>query len=129
MSIDKEIKETKQYIESGLEEYFASLKAIKGETFTEIVRYLSGVSHCAKLISIGTRDAHPHVRKPVGMQFAAVSAGGATLLFKLAKFTDEDIAEAMQWCEKISDTVDTGMDRLHDALVKIRKEEGDDDAT
>lgn len=124
--IKKSIDETKKYIEGSLNDYFDNLKAIKGETFAEVVRYLSGVSHAAKLISIGTRLAPEHVRQPVGMQFAAVSAGGATLIFRLANFNDEDIAEAMQWCEKISDTVDTGMDRLHDELTKHKKGEDDE---
>lgn len=124
--IKKSIDDTKEYIEGSLKDYFDNLRAIKGETFTEVVRYLSGVSHAAKLISIGTRLAPEHVRNPVGMQFAAVSAGGATLIFRLANMTDDDIAEAMKWCEKISDAVDTGMDRLHDDLMKHKKGDSDD---
>lgn len=124
--IKKSIDDAKEYIEGSLQEYFDNLRAIKGETFTEAVRYLAGVSHAAKLISIGTRLAPEHIRNPVGMQFAAVSAGGATLIFRLANFTDEDVAEAMKWAEKISDTVDTGMDRLHDDLMKHKKGDSDD---
>lgn len=124
--IKKAIEDNKKYIEGSLQEYFDNLKSIKGETFTEVVRYLSGVSHAAKLISIGTRAAPEQVRNPVGMQFAAVSASGATLIFKLANFSDEDVAEAMQWCEKISDTIDLGMDRIHDELEKHRKGDSDD---
>ena len=124
--IKKAIEDNRKYIEGSLQEYFDNLKSIKGETFTEVVRYLSGVSHAAKLISIGTRRAPEHVRGPVGMQFAAVSAGGATLIFKLANFSEDDIAEAMQWCEKISDTVDVGMERIHDSIEKHQKGDSDD---
>lgn len=108
----KHIKETKDYLEGSLKEYFDTLNTMKGETFCEIVRYLSGVSHAAKLISIGTRDCPLHIRNAVGMQFAAVSAGGATLLMKLANVSDEDRDEMLKWAETISDTVDHGMEQL-----------------
>lgn len=109
---ERHLKQTKEYLEGSLKEYFDTLRTMKGETFCEIVRYLSGVSHAAKLISVGTRDCPPHIRNAVGMQFAAVSAGGATLLMKLANVSDEDQAEMLKWSETISDTVDHGIEQL-----------------
>lgn len=121
-NIGKNVKETKEYLEGSLKEYFDTLRTMKGETFCEIVRYLSGVSHAAKLISIGTKDCPPHIRNAVGMQFAAVSAGGATLLMKLANVSEEDQDEMLKWSETISDTVDHGMEQLMKKLKEGRDE-------
>lgn len=122
--LEKMLRKHKEDIESTVQEYFDNIQAIKGEQHMEAVKFITGVSHTAKMISMATQWAPPHIRQAVGMQFAQVASGGATLIMKYNNFSDEDVKEVLEISDRISNTIDSQMELLSAALKKAR---GDDD--
>lgn len=116
--INERIKRTKAEIDETLTDMFDSLKTIKGDDFADTVRFVSGISHFAKMVSLGTQEAPEGVREAIGQQYATVAAGGATLILRLMKASEEDTKEILLWSDKISNNIDTRMDALSQFINK-----------
>jgi len=127
MSKDDEIKkmlsEQKKFLEEKLNDYISSIREIKGHEYAEAVRFLSGVSHAGKMISVATREAPEIVRQAVGMQFASACAIGSALICDLMKMSQEDMDEMIKWSETISDSIDETLQSVHN---KVRSIQDDD---
>ena len=123
--LEKILLKHKEDIESTIQEYFDNIEAIKGERHMEAVKYITGVSHTAKLISMATQHAPEHIQRVVSMQFAQVASGGATLIMKYSNFTDEDVKEVLEISDRISNTVDEQMERLNKTLRKFKGDQND----
>lgn len=116
--INNRIKQTKSEIDETLTDMFDSLKTIKGEDFADAVRFVSGIGHFAKMVSLGTQEAPDAIREAIGQQYATVAAGGASLILRLMKASEEDTKEILVWSEKIGENIDTRMDALSKFINK-----------
>jgi len=123
--VRKAMEATRANIEESVKEYFDNIEAIKGRDYMEVVKFMSGFSHTAKLISVGTQYAPDHIKEAVGLQFAHVAAGGATLVMRLLKLSDDQIQEIVDISERISETIDDQLEQVSKKISEIRK--GDDD--
>lgn len=124
-AVRKAVRDTKENLEESVKEYFDNIEAIKGRDYMEVVKFVSGVSHTAKLISIGTQWSPDHIREAVGLQFAQVAAGGATLIMRLLKLDEDQVQEIVDISERISETIDSQLEQVSKKISEIRK--GDDD--
>lgn len=124
-AVRKAVRDTKENLEESVKEYFDNIEAIKGRDYMEVVKFVSGVSHTAKLISIGTQWSPDQIREAVGLQFAQVAAGGATLIMRLLKLDDDQVQEIVDISERISETIDSQLEQVSKKISEIRK--GDDD--
>lgn len=124
-NLEEVLRKSKDDIESTIQEYFDNIEAVKGEQYMETVKYITGATHTAKMISMAAQWAPDHIRQAVGAQFAQVASGGATLIMKNANFSEEDIQEVLKLSDRISDTIETHMELLNAALKKARGDEDD----
>jgi len=125
-AVKKALQDTKSNLEESVQEYFDNLESIKGRDYMEVVKFISGISHTAKLISVGTQYAPDNIKQAVGLQFAQVAAGGATLVMRLLNLNDEQVNEIVEISERISETIDGQLEQLSNKIRTIRKENDDD---
>lgn len=125
-AVKKALQDTKSNLEESVQEYFDNIESIKGRDYMEVVKLISGISHTAKLISIGTQYAPDNIKQAVGLQFAQVAAGGASLVMRLLDLNDEQVNEIVEISERISETIDGQLEQLSNKIRTIRKENDDD---
>lgn len=125
-AVKKALHDTKSNLEESVQEYFDNIESIKGKDYMEVVKFVSGVSHTAKLISVATQYAPDNIREAVGLQFAQVAAGGATLVMRLLNINNEQVNEIVEISERISETIDGQLEQLSNKIRTIRKENDDD---
>jgi len=120
----KKIDDVRKTLEETLQDYTASIKAIKGDEYTQAVKFLAGMQHTGKMIAIATKDAPDHVKHALSIQFANTGAIGANLIMHLMKIdSEEEVTEMMKWADNISDSVDEAISTV---AKTVRKEMGDD---
>jgi hypothetical protein len=120
----KKIDDVRKTLEETLQDYTASIKAIKGDEYTQAVKFLAGMQHTGKMIAIATKDAPDHVKHALSIQFANTGAIGANLIMHLMKIdSEEEVTEMMKWADNISDSVD---EAISNVAKTVRKEMGDD---
>lgn len=120
----KKIDDVRKTLEETLQDYTASIKAIKGDEYTQAVKFLAGMQHTGKMIAVATKDAPDHVKHALSIQFANTGAIGANLIMHLMKIdSEEEVTEMMKWADNISDSVDEAISTV---AKTVRKEMGDD---
>jgi len=90
-------------------EMLDSVKAIKGETYADILEYISMSIHLTKIISVLTRQQPGIVTDGLQDHFVLMMTKSCDLLFGLCQYSDKDIEEIFGWAEKISEQVDNGL--------------------
>lgn len=123
--IVKMLKEQKAFLEEKLNDYISSIREIKGNEYAEAIRFLSGVSHAGKMISVATKDAPEIIRQAVGMQFASACAIGSALICDLMKMSKEDMEEMMKWSDIISNSIDETLQSVHNKVRSIQDDDSD----
>lgn len=122
----EQIAKEKASLEEKLQETIDSLRAIKGEEFAELIRFISGVAHTAKMMGIAMREAPEAVQQVVAMQYSTTGAIGTNLIVNLLKLQEKEIEEVMGWSDTIGSHVEYTMDAIGKLIVEARKSNDND---
>lgn len=107
MSMPKEIYDLKEKINDTME----SVRAVKGETFAEILEFLNYGVQMTKLVAMASKDADSVLLEAMSRQLATTMTMATDLLFKAHNFKQEDEDEIFKFVHQMSEHVDAVMFR------------------
>lgn len=98
----KELQELRQVIN----ETMSSVRAIKGEEFTDILDFMNQSIQLTKIVTSLASNAEPRIREIVGIQLTHTMAMACNLIMNAYCFEEKEQEEIIKWAEMISNRVD-----------------------
>lgn len=98
-----------QQVRETIDEMMTSVRAVKGESYADLLLFLSTGMHLTKMVAFAIRGAEPRVADALGRQLASTLELATGMLIDAYNLTEKDEEEVFKFAEKISDQVDNFM--------------------
>jgi len=95
-----------QQVRETIDEMLTSVRAVKGESYADLLLFLSTGMHLTKMIAFAIRGSEQRLVDAIGHQLASTLELATGMLIDAYNLTEKDEEELFSFAEKISDQVD-----------------------
>jgi hydroxymethylpyrimidine/phosphomethylpyrimidine kinase len=95
-----------QQVRETIDEMLTSVRAVKGDSYADLIVFLSTGMHLTKMVAFAVRGAESRMVDALGHQLASTLDLATGMLFEAYNLTKQDENEILKFAEKISDQVD-----------------------